>query len=89
MTIKLKMPRWVVSDDGWEFYGYDKEHMEYCEEGVKYLIGIDYGIDSTGVYINTLMPINNNITITDKHKAKIKERIAIAYKMMGVNVEFC
>lgn len=89
MTIKLKRPRWVVSDEGWEFYGYDKEHMVYFEKGVKYLIEIDHGIDSTGVYMHTLMSIDKNITITDEHKEKIKKRVAMAFQMMGVNVEFC
>lgn len=30
--------------------------------------------------------IDNNITITNKHREKIKKRIIIAHKMMGANV---
>lgn len=89
MTIRLRRPQWVVSDDGWEFYSKDRFYMEYLENNNKYLIEVDRAPGSTGVYMSTLKPVNKNIILTEEHKIIIKDRIATAFEMMGVNVEFC
>jgi len=89
MAVKLKKPQWVVCDEGWELFSKDRFFMEYVENGISYLVEVDHAIGSTGVYMDTLKPINQHITLTDKHKKIIKERIFLGFKVMGVTIEFC
>lgn len=82
MTIRLKRPQWVISDEGWEFYSKDRFYMEYVENESKFIIEVDDSPVSPGIYMDTLKPVDSNIVITDEDEKIIKERIAIAFRMM-------
>ncbi len=48
------MPQQVVHSDGYVVASKDRYHMQYWDNAVRVVIGVDRGIDNIGVYKNSM-----------------------------------
>jgi len=89
MSIKLKTPRWVISDEGWDFGTEDRNHVEYTEGDLIFLIEVEYGLKITYIYFDTIKRSDSDQVVSILDKNKIKERVIRALDLMGGKYEFC
>lgn len=63
--MKLLSPQKVVSDRGFTIQVADRYTVEYIENSSRWVIDVDFGVDSTGVYKSTLK-LDSGVSVTDE-----------------------